>query len=31
MIGSREFGEARNRIWELIGGDEPPAAERVGL
>jgi NitT/TauT family transport system ATP-binding protein len=31
MIGSREFGEARNRIWELIGGDELPAAERVGL
>src|SRR6516165_7917212 len=24
MIGSREFGEARNRTWELIGGDEPP-------
>ncbi len=28
MIGSREFGEARNRIWELIGDAEPP--ERIG-
>jgi NitT/TauT family transport system ATP-binding protein len=31
MIGSREFGEARNRIWKLIGGDERPVAESVGL
>ena len=31
MIGSREFGEARNRIWELIGGDERTVAESVEL
>jgi len=30
MIGSREFGESRNRIWELIGGDDRPVAASVG-
>src|SRR5262249_6682583 len=30
MVGSREFGEARNRIWELIGGDERQVAESAG-
>ncbi len=31
MIGSAEFGEARNRIWHLIGGDERVSAESTGL
>jgi len=31
MIGSAEFGEARNRIWHLIGGDERVTAESPGL
>jgi NitT/TauT family transport system ATP-binding protein len=31
MIGSAEFGEARNRIWHLIGGDERVTAESTGL
>ncbi len=31
MIGSREFGEARNRIWHLIGGDESSVTESAGL
>jgi NitT/TauT family transport system ATP-binding protein len=31
MIGSAEFGEARNRIWHLIGADERVTAESSGL
>jgi NitT/TauT family transport system ATP-binding protein len=31
MIGSAVFGEARNRIWKLIGGDERFSAERASL
>jgi NitT/TauT family transport system ATP-binding protein len=31
MIGSPAFGDARNRIWRLIGGDERLAAEGTGL
>jgi NitT/TauT family transport system ATP-binding protein len=31
MIGSPEFGEARNRIWHLIDGDEQIAAGSAGL
>jgi hypothetical protein len=31
MIGSPAFGESRNRIWKLIGGDEGLSRETARL